>query len=118
LIKSIVNSLLHPFCPNQTSPFSKLLTAIGKDKIPSRAGCGIGSYIFVNERGVEFEAVDEGPAVSLLDTLGIQGKPGPLDGFQVPTGRPKSSFFPLRDLGYGQPVGTSLKGLDDAPLPG
>jgi hypothetical protein len=66
----------------------------------------------------KFEGVDEGPVSNLLDFLSVQGKTVRLERFQVPIDRPNSYFFRLRGLGYGQPVGASLNGPDDAPLSG
>jgi hypothetical protein len=45
-------------------------------------------------------------------------KSGRLEGLQVAIDRGYSSFFPLRDLCYGQPVGAGLDCPDDPPLPG
>ena len=69
-------------------------------------------------RDLKFECVDESPAVGPIYSLGIQGKPGRLERFQVPIDRAYPRFFPLRDLCYGQPVRARLDCPDDTPLPG
>ncbi len=67
--------------------------------------------------GFKIAGVDEDSAVTPLGLLSAQGKSGRLEGFHAPMNPPKSDFFPLRDLGYGQSVRAGLNCPDDAPLP-
>jgi len=69
-------------------------------------------------RNLKFEGVYESPAIGFFNFLGVQGKPGHLEGFQVPIDRAYPCFFPLRDLCYGQTVRAGLDCPDDTPLPG
>jgi hypothetical protein len=52
-------------------------------------------------------------------TLSVYREPPPrLEGFQVAVDGPYPSFFPLRDLGYGQSVAAGINCPDDPPLTG
>ena len=75
-------------------------------------------FCVTRRKDFQFEGVDESPAVGPIGSLSIRGKPGRLEGFQVAIDRAYSSFFPLRDLCYGQPVRAGLDCPDDTPLPG
>jgi len=69
-------------------------------------------------RDFKFEGVYESRAISSIDSLGIQRRPGRLEQFQVTVDHPYSHFFPFGDLGYGQSVGAGLNCPDNPPLPG
>ena len=66
----------------------------------------------------EFEGVDEGPAVGILDLFIIKRESGDLEGFQVAIDGSNSGFLPFGDFGHSQPAGAGLDGPNDSPLPG
>jgi hypothetical protein len=69
-------------------------------------------------RDFKLEGVYESPAVAPLDSFGIQGESGRLEGFQVTVDSPCSGFFPRGNLGYGQSIWTGFNGPNNPPLTG